>query len=98
MKPADKCTSIEEVRTAIDMLDKEIISLIRQRFDYVKEVVRFKKPDKESIIAQNRFDEVIESRRTLALEFGLNPDVIEKLYRYLLNHFIEEEMKIINKK
>ena len=98
MKQAADCTSIEEVREAIDNLDKQIIALIGERFTYVKEIVRFKEPTEESIVAKNRFDSVISSRRSLAEEHGLDPDMIEKLYRDLLSHFINEELKIIKKK
>lgn len=98
MKLATECTSIEEVREAIDHLDEQIISLLGERFTYVKEVVRFKKPTEESIVAQSRFDSVISTRRALAEKHGLDPDLIEKIYRDLLSHFIDEELKIVKKK
>jgi isochorismate pyruvate lyase len=98
MKPAKDCTSIEEVREAIDSIDEQIIALLGERYKYVKEIVRFKEPTEESIVARSRFDAVISTRRTLAEENGLNPDLIEKLYRDLLSHFIDEELKIIKKK
>lgn len=98
MKPAGKCCSIEEIREAIDQIDQQIIELLGKRYVYVKEVVRFKKPTKDSIVAQSRFDNVISSRREMAEANGLNPDIIEKIYRDLLGHFIAEEMKIIQKK
>jgi len=90
-KPTD-CKSIEEVRNAIDAIDEEIISLLDQRFSYVKEVVKFKKDG--DIIAKNRYDQVITSRKQWAAEKGLQPEVIEKVYTLLLNYFIEEEHKI----
>lgn len=98
MKQAADCTSIEEVREAIDIIDKQIIELLGERYKYVKEIVRFKKPTEESIIAKGRYDAVIASRRLLAEEYGLDADLIEKIYTDLLTHFIEEELKIINKK
>lgn len=98
MKLATDCTSIEEIREAIDSLDEQIITLLGERFKYVKEIVRFKEPTEESIVAKNRFDTVISSRRALAEKYGLDPDLIEKLYRELLSHFIAEELKIIKKK
>jgi isochorismate pyruvate lyase len=35
---------------------------------------------------------MLEKRRIWAQEEGLNPDVIEKLYRDLVTYFIEEEL------
>ena len=98
MKQANQCSTIDEVREAIDIIDNHIIELLGQRFEYVKEIIRFKKPDQDSIIAQQRFNEVIASRRKLAEKNGLNPDVIESMYRELLSHFIDEEMKLFNLK
>jgi isochorismate pyruvate lyase len=36
---------------------------------------------------------LLEQRRVWAEEDGLNADAIEKMYRDLVNHFIDEEMK-----
>ena len=98
MKPANQCSTIDEVRKAIDIIDQQIIELLGKRFEYVKEIIRFKKPEQDSIIAQQRYDEVIASRRKLAEKNGLDPSVIESMYRELLRHFIEEEMKLFNLK
>ncbi len=95
MKPAKDCKNIEDIRRAIDKLDEEIIALLGIRFQYVKEIVKFKEKDEESIIANERREAVIRSRRELAVENGLDPDVIEELYRNLINHFITEELKLI---
>lgn len=98
MKLPKDCKTIEDIRNAIDTLDQEIINLMGQRFGYVKEIIRFKEPTEESIVARKRFDAVISSRRDLAEKEGLDPDIIEKIYRDLLNHFIAEELKLIKKK
>ncbi|MBN1951226.1 MAG: chorismate mutase [Bacteroidales bacterium] len=98
MRQPTDCESIEQVREAIDNIDREIIGLLGKRFLYVKEVIRFKEPNTKSVVARERFDAVISSRRKLAEEAGLNGDIIEKIYRDLLNHFIEEELKLIKNK
>ena len=98
MKLPSHCKSIEEIRDAIDLIDREIIALLGERYRYVKEVVRFKEPTEESIVAKDRFDSVIESRRKFAIMEELDPDIIEKIYRDLMNHFISEEKKLIGNK
>jgi isochorismate pyruvate lyase len=95
VKPIKDCRNIEDIRKAIDELDEEIISLIGKRFQYVKEIVKFKKKNEESIVASERREAVIRSRRKLAVENGLDPDVVEELYRNLINHFIAEELRLI---
>lgn len=98
MKSATECTSIEEIREAIDLLDSQIIKLMGTRYKFVKEIVRFKQPTEESIIAKKRYDSVISTRREMAEKNGLSPDLIEKIYKEMLAHFISEELKLINKK
>lgn len=97
MKLPEKCENIGEIREAIDHIDKEIIELIGRRFNYVKEIVKFKDKDKDSIIAKDRYNKVIENRRSLAVENGLNPDLIENIYKILINHFIDKEIEIVGK-
>ncbi len=98
MKSADRCTTIEEVRTAIDDIDRELIQLLSKRFQYVKEIIKFKEPTEEGIVAKERFESVIQSRRELAFKNGLDQDLIERIYRELLNYFIAEELKLVKDK
>jgi len=96
VRPPKKCVSKQEIRDAIDSIDTEIMLLFGKRFEYVKEIVKFK-TDEKSIIAAKRREEVIQERRRLATENGLDPDIFEKIYRILIEHFISEEMNILNK-
>ncbi|VXC95592.1 Isochorismate pyruvate lyase [Enterobacterales bacterium 8AC] len=90
--PPQACTSIDEIRAEIDMMDEQIIKLLAQRFQYVKAAAKFKtSPD--AVRAKARFDAMIQTRRQWASENGLSPDVIENLYTQLVNYFISEELK-----
>ena len=84
----------EEIRAEIDHIDQQIISLLAERLEYVKAIVKFKKTA-DDVVAQKRFDAVIATRRQLAAAKGLNPDVIETIYRTWLGYCIEEEHKLI---
>jgi isochorismate pyruvate lyase len=95
MKSATNYKSIEEVREAIDTIDREIIGLLGKRFEFVKEVTRFKEPNEASVISKKRLDAVISTRREMSKKHGLNPDVIESIYRLLIDYFISEEMKLL---
>lgn len=95
MKAPEDCSSIEEVRDAIDQLDRTIIAALGQRFGYVKTITRFKRTD-EDIQAPERYRSVLETRRDWAADAGLNPDAIEKMYRDLIAHFIDEERKLLH--
>jgi isochorismate pyruvate lyase len=89
------CKSIDEIRSELDRIDQQIIHLIGERFEYVKEIVHFKS-NAEEVKAKNRYNEVFEIRRKWAEEQGIDPDVIEQIYKTLVHYFIDEQMKILN--
>lgn len=95
-KSPQECFSITDVRNEIDNIDKVIITLLSQRFEYVKEVVKYKAKDSSSIEASDRRREMLAHRRQWAEQNGLSADVIENIYDTLVAYFIEEEKKIAN--
>ncbi|MBQ0072613.1 MAG: chorismate mutase [Prevotella sp.] len=95
-KKPSECTNITDVRNEIDNIDKVIIDLLANRFEYVKEVVKYKEKTPDSIVANDRRNAVLQCRRQWAQEKGLNPDVIEEIYVKLIDYFIGEEMEIMH--
>ena len=94
LKPPGECSSMEEIREAIDEIDHEIVAAIGRRFEYVKAIMRFKSTA-DDVRAPQRYQAVLQQRREWATEEGLDPDVIEKLYRNLIDYFIAHEMTIL---
>lgn len=92
MKAPEECLDIHEIRQEIDAIDRQIIELLGQRFNYVKAAAQFKK-DTDGVKAVDRFNAMLHQRRVWAEEVDLNPDAIEKIYRDLVGYFIEEELK-----
>ncbi|MCC6166217.1 MAG: chorismate mutase [Caldilineaceae bacterium] len=92
LKSPAECSSIEEVRAAIDSLDREIVQAIGLRAQYVKTITRFKKTEQD-VRAPARRQQVLNARRAWAEEAGIDPDVVERLYILLIDHFVAEEMR-----
>jgi len=92
MKDPDECANIHEVREEIDIIDREVIEALSKRFQYVIAAARFKTSE-ASVRAPDRFQAMLQQRREWALQSGLNPDVVENIYRDLVNYYIEEELK-----
>ncbi|MEG4036535.1 MULTISPECIES: isochorismate lyase [unclassified Microcoleus] len=92
MKDPDECANIHEVREEIDIIDREVIDALSKRFKYVVAAARFKTSE-AGVRAPDRFHAMLQQRREWALESGLNPDVVENIYRDLVNYYIEEELK-----
>ena len=97
MKQSKECSTIQEIRTEIDRIDRQVIALFGERFQYVQEIVRFKS-NEEEVEAKPRYDEVLKIRREWAKENGINPDVVETIYKTLMKYFIDEQMKMLKEK
>ena len=92
-----ECNSIGEVRQEIDYIDKNIISLIGQRFSYIREIVKYKN-DIDAVYEKERYLNVIRIRRNYAADNKLDPDLIEDLYRIMLDYSINEQRELFKKK
>lgn len=92
MKQPEDCQNMQDIRDAIDSLDRDIIDKFGRRFTYVKAAAKFKN-SKEEVKAEERFKKMLQQRRLWAAKNNLNPDIIEKLYRDLVDHFINEELQ-----
>ena len=80
MKKPEECESLEDVRGAIDALDRKIVAPLGARSRYVEATARFKRSE-GSVHAPERQRAMLEERRRWAKEEGLSPEVIEDLYK-----------------
>ena len=91
-----ECNSLEEIRKNIDNIDRQIISLIAKRVNYVAQASKFKK-DKSAVQDSQRVEAVIQKVKNFADEYGANPNMVEKLYRDMIDGFISMEMSAFEK-
>lgn len=90
----EKCESLEQVREKIDTIDRALVEMIATRQFYVDQAVRFKQSTQD-VQAPERVEQVIQKVRAQAVELGTNPDLVEQLYRAMIQHFIQRELKEI---
>lgn len=93
-RPARECESLEEIRAAIDGIDRAILAALRNRLDYVRAAGRFKRNSNE-VRAVERVKSMLAERRAWAEQLDLDPDWIEEMYRLLIDGFIRLELKDI---
>ena len=85
-------------RKRIDALDKEIVALLRARYDVIEEVADLKIEHNIEAVLQDRVDEVRENAAKDAASKGLDEDFIRTLYAQLIEHSCNLEEKIKNDK
>ena len=96
VKTPKACENIGEIRDAVDKIDLEIVQLFALRHSYVKEIVRYKSSDEEEIIAKERKEHVLKERAAWALERGVDPGLMEDIFRLLIEKNIQMQFDINN--
>ena len=80
MKEPQDCQAIEEVRAAIDLIDREIVRLIARRGEYVAAATKFKSSP-EAVRDEKRVEKVLAAKRAIAEELQADPDLVKAFSR-----------------
>ena len=89
--PGHDCTDMREVREGVDALDRELIALLRRRFDYMDAAARIK-PTRGAVRDEARKRQVIDQARAAAIAAGLPGDAVADLWDRLVEASIAYEM------
>ena len=85
-----ECTSLDEVRSNIDRLDTVIVRLLAERSTFVAQAAGFKVTE-DDVVVPERIEAIIKKVRGYADLHGANPDLIEAIYRRMIDAFIDFE-------
>lgn len=80
-----------EVRAGVDQLDRDLIALLRRRFDYMDAAARIK-PDRSAVRDEARKAQVIANARAHAAAAGLPETAIGHLWDALVEASIAYEL------
>jgi phenylalanyl-tRNA synthetase alpha chain len=89
--PAPPCATLDEVRASIDELDGRIVSLLAERRGYVLQAARFK-ASPEAVRVPAREAQVLSNVKALAYRAGIEPELVEALYRQMIDGFVRIEV------
>ena len=89
-------TLMAPYRTRIDALDKDIVKLLRARYDIIEDVARFKYDHDIPAVLQGRVDEVRENAAAHGASLGLDDNIIRDLYAQIIAHSCALEDTIKN--
>ncbi|WP_410816790.1 chorismate mutase [Micromonospora sp. 050-3] len=87
---AETAATLTEIRARIDELDRELVGLLARREALVRLAAPLKS-DAQAVRAPDRVAQVVARVRTLAGEAGAEPDLIERIYRGMIQAFIDME-------
>lgn len=89
-KPAD-CSTMADIRAEIDRLDEDLVRLFAERAGYIDRAAQIKAQVDLPARIGSRVEEVVGNVRRHAQTYGLPPDLVEKLWRRLIDWSIARE-------
>ncbi|MCJ8141521.1 chorismate mutase [Ancylobacter sp. A5.8] len=78
-------------RAEIDRIDAQIVELLARRFEVVKHVIAVKKTEGLAALLPERVEDVVEKVCAQAETQGVPPELVEKLWRILIQWVIDYE-------
>ena len=76
--------NLEDLRTKIDVTDKQLIRLISRRMKLVAKIGVFKKDKGDKILDLKREEEVLNSVKKTANRAGININMVLKIWKILI--------------
>ncbi|RQP07851.1 chorismate mutase [Paracoccus sp. MA] len=89
-------SAMPELRARIDALDARLVALLAERSALIDEAARIKARENLPARIDSRVEEVAANARRLAAAQGLDPDLAERLWRVMMEHFIAQEDRVLS--
>ena len=86
----EECENLEQVRTHIDRIDENIVPLLVERNHYVMQAAKLK-GDVNAARVPTRIEEVVKKVRQVAKDRNSSPEIVEAIYRAMIEINIELE-------
>jgi isochorismate pyruvate lyase len=97
VKPGPECSTMVEVRAGVDALDRELVALLRRRFDYMAAAARIK-GSRDAVRDEPRKRQVIAQARAAAEEAGLPGTAVAQMWETLVEASIAYELERFDKR
>ena len=91
----DDCNNMDELRHQIDKLDVQVVELLANRSEFIDRATELKKLNRMPARIPERIESVVSNARNAAEELDLDADLVEKIWRILINWSIQREAEII---
>lgn len=90
-----QCESMPEVREEIDRMDRAIVELLTERLEYIRQAGHVK-DTRDTVRDEARVEDVVAKVRAKAGATGLDQDLVEELYRLLIERCIQYEFRVFD--
>ncbi len=96
LKNSSECVNMQDVRYEVDRLDQLIVELLAQRQTFMDAAARIK-ADRNLVRDEARIEDVVSKVKQHASEHNLSHDIVEPVYRLLIEKCIAHEFNTFDK-
>ncbi|SDE48501.1 chorismate mutase [Limimaricola pyoseonensis] len=97
MKAAAEIGDMAELRREIDAIDADLVALLARRSTMIERAIELKPAERMPARIESRVQDVLDKVLGRAREEGLDPDLAERLWREMMEHFIAREEEVLGK-
>ncbi|MDG1708864.1 MAG: chorismate mutase [Emcibacteraceae bacterium] len=87
---AKKCTSMSELRSEIDLLDRTIVNMLKIRQGFMEQAADIKQ-SRETVRDVDRVEDVVKKVTDHAKTINASPELVDELYRTMIEWSINYE-------
>ncbi|MBT9244526.1 chorismate mutase [Gemmobacter fulvus] len=95
MKAPAECQNMTELRVEIDALDGQIVAMLKRRAGYIDRAAELKPAEGLPARIADRVEEVVDNVRARAEIEGLDPALVEAIWRLMIDWSIAREEKVL---
>lgn len=95
LRPPEDCPDMPTLREQIDALDAQLVALLARRAGYIDRAAEIKETVGLPARIPDRVEEVIQRVRAKADVEKLDPDLVEALWRSLIEWSIRRETRVL---
>ncbi len=87
---------LEDLRTEIDRLDRELLDILESRMKVSVEIGRCKKESSVTILQASRWDQILERCTRMGNERGLSEEFVGKIFSAIHQESINTQTRVMN--
>ena len=95
--PLESHPELAKLREALDVLDHEMVDILKKRFDRVKDIALIKEREGLSIFQMERWLKLVQEQTSLAEGKGISPAFIHELFSLVHKYSIDYQTSLIKK-
>lgn len=96
-RPTATHTDLVELREALDVLDQEMVGVLKKRFEKVKDIAAIKEREGLSIFQMDRWMKLVQEQTALAESKGMSPEFIHELFALVHKYSVDFQTSLIKK-